>query len=147
MVIFFPEIKLKSLFDNYPIQEQTTKREHDIDKQRRIQKSLLLEIQVKQKIKKQKENQNRSLRKQNLDGIYIGRMPDNSGISPEQPKEKYVYREKQTCKDQGMIGNNVIESRSFKNQIRQKNRHHQYRYVYQNNNPSRQVAQITNIES
>ncbi len=83
------------MFDNYPIQEQTTKREHDIDKQCRIQKSLLLEIQVKQKIKKQKENQNRSLRKQNLDGIYIGRMPDNSGIvRNNQKKNMFTVKNK-----------------------------------------------------
>ena len=46
-----------------------------------------------------------------------------------------------------MIRNDIIQSRSFKNQKRQEEGHNQYRYIYQNNYPSRQIAQIMNIES
>jgi hypothetical protein len=40
---------------------------------------------------------------------------NNSGISPEQPKEKHVYTKKEPNKCQEIISNNIIEPSAFKN--------------------------------
>jgi len=47
------------------------------------------------------------LGKQKFDSIYVGRMPDDSGISPEQPKEKDIDKN-QTSNKIKMMGCNYI---------------------------------------
>jgi hypothetical protein len=59
------------------------------------------------------------LREQNLYGIGIGRMPDNTGISSKEPKEKSVYSKKQPNKGQDVRSDDIIESRSIKDEIGQ----------------------------
>jgi hypothetical protein len=44
-------------------------------------------------------------------------MPNNTGIGPEKPKEKYIDSEKQPNKGQDIRSNDIIESRSVKDEI------------------------------
>lgn len=65
------------------------------------------------------------MREQNLYGIYIGGMPDNPGIGSKKPKEKRVYSKKQPNEDQDMRSDDIIESRSIKDEIGQGESHYQ----------------------
>ena len=47
--------------------------------------------QLVPKIKKKKQHQNCHLGKQKLNGIYIGRVSDNTGISSKQPEKENIY--------------------------------------------------------
>jgi hypothetical protein len=65
------------------------------------------------------------LREQNLYGIYIRGVTDNTGISSKEPKEKYIYSKKQTNERQDMRSDDIIESRSIKYEIGQRKCHYQ----------------------
>ena len=56
-------------------------------------------------------------------------MSYNSGIGSEQPKEKQIYAEKETDKNPVMLGYNIIETRTVKNQIGKKEGKNQYRKI------------------
>jgi len=80
------------------------------------------------------------LRKQNLDGIDVRGVSDYTGIGSKKPKEKYIYPKKQTNKCQDVLRNDVIKPCSIKNKVGQGEGDYQDGYVYQNNDPSRQIA-------
>ena len=64
-------------------------------------------IQFKNKIKKQEKHQNRHLGKQQFYRIYVRRVPNDSRIRSEQPKEKYVYHQQTTYKIEVVRSNNI----------------------------------------
>lgn len=46
-----------------------------------------------------------------------------------------------------MFSNNIIQSRSVEYKVGQGEGHYQDRYIYQNNYPPRQIAQVMNAKS